>query len=132
MKKHLKHDKSKTEKSTNDICQDTALFSLDDKHFDGFGTRLELFGDSDLIVNWVNAVWPVYNYKQQCIIGHAQTCLWRWSQQYGLRPRNKYSDWLRHVPRELNQACDDLAAKGKELMCNDLHIDFVSYDLRGK
>ena len=92
MGKHLRHDEGKTETSTNDIDQDTAMFAWDDTHFDGFGTRLELFGDGDLIVNWVNAVWPVYNYKQQCIVGHAQTCLWRWSQQYRLGPRTTSCD----------------------------------------
>ena len=52
----MKHVKRKTTLSKNDVDQDTALFAWDDTHFDGLGTRFELFGDSDLIVNSVNAV----------------------------------------------------------------------------
>ena len=108
MKKLSRYGKGKTEKSADDI--------------DGFGTRLELFGDSDLIVNWDNAVWPVYKYKQNVSFVMHRHFVGDGSRQHGLLLRENHCDWLRHG------ACDD----GTELECNDLYVDFGLYDLRGK
>ena len=105
-----------------DVDQDISLFSWSKPHK---CTRLELLGDSNLIVNWTNATWPVTNWKQQQIIGYAQTCLWRWCAESQVLPRHDHCDWCRHVPRELNQTCDDLAAEGHKLGSNDLYM-FIS------
>ena len=41
----------------------------------------------------------------------------------GAFPRQDYTDWARHVPREINQGCVALATKGKELPHEDLVLE---------
>jgi len=71
--------------------------------------RLEVCGDSSLIVNWVNGIWPVrfLPYCRRVASVHLQ--LHKLVAQGAVRPRQDTADFCRHVFRELNGRADELA-----------------------
>jgi len=81
--------------------------------------RLEVCGDSSLIVNWFNGVWPVrflpYFRRVSCL--HQQ--LHELVLHHAVRPRQDTSDFCRHVFRELNTKADELANRH----CNTWSIE---------
>ena len=123
--RHLKHCKS----DDNPIDQDEAIlpFQFTDKNF----ARIELIGDSNLIVNWANANWPCMQRKQQEIVDDAIKTFHSWFHEFGFRPRCDYNDWCRHVRRSLNTDCDSLAGKAKTMTENDLLLDLKVVPILG-
>jgi len=71
--------------------------------------RLEVCGDSSLIVNWCNGIWPVrfLPYFRRVSSLHQQ--LHELVLHGAVRPRQDTSDFCRHVFRELNGKADELA-----------------------
>lgn len=128
MLKPMKDDKFEAP----EVDQDEALFRWDVRPCSEIGVRLELLGDSNLIVNWTNAIWPMNNFQQQLIVSNAQTKLWKWHADLGVLPRRNCEDWLRHVPRELNTNCDALAHCADDMDRHDLIVDFKNYDISSK
>jgi ribonuclease HI len=71
--------------------------------------RLEILGDINLVVNWVNGLWrcKFRIYDQRLAMLH--TILQDLAANFGLRPRLDDAEWSRHVFRELNKDADALA-----------------------
>lgn len=84
--------------------------------------RLELCGDSKLIVQWCNGRWPVRNPKFKSLIVDAMNCLdnlW----QKNCEPPQRHGLWCRHVWREFNTVADALANDGKSLEDTSVHVE---------
>jgi len=73
--------------------------------------RLEILGDSKLVVNWVRGIWACkfrpYKARMQEVIGTLENHV----TASGLRPRCRDADFARHIFRELNGEADALAGK---------------------
>ena len=74
-------------------------------------SRLEITGDSKLVVNWINGTWRcrfnVYGRRLRKLHGSLEDM----SKNLGLRPRQDSADWSRHAHRELNSEADSLATR---------------------
>ena len=70
---------------------------------------MELVGDSDLVIRWLNGLWRCkYNlYAKRLAILHS--CIQSMVELFGIRPRSDDADWGRHIFRELNCEADALA-----------------------
>ena len=81
--------------------------------------RLEVCGDSSLIVNWVNGIWPVRFMPYLRRVANVHRQLHELVSQGSVRPRQDSADFCRHVFRELNGQADELANRH----CNTWHLD---------
>lgn len=92
-------------------------------------TRIELTGDSKLIVSWINGHWPTKNRWYGDVIAG---CIGRIEMLWkaGGRPRKDWACFARHVRRKFNKECDALAGEGKDMMAPSMQIT-VS-DVSGK
>jgi hypothetical protein len=86
---------------------------------DGHGNRLEVCGDSKVIVNWSNGVWPVKFLPYLRRISNMHRQLHDIVKQSGVRPVHDSADFCRHVFRELNGVADELAGRHR----NTWHLD---------
>lgn len=75
---------------------------------------IELCGDSMLVVQWLNGVWPCFKDVFSQVVGQKQQKFHQWAVS-GCRPRKRHLPWCRHLPRELNSSADSLATRGKGL-----------------
>lgn len=87
-------------------------------------TRLELVGDSMLVVSWLNGIWPMKDWKTEQTISQCMVTLWKLHVHGDVWPRRNHSDWARQVPRKYNKECDELATMGKALDTNKIIYDF--------
>eukprot|EP00973_Karenia_brevis_P040018 5525708-Karenia_brevis.AAC.1 len=73
------------------------------------GSRLEIVGDSKLVINWINGLWrcKYHIYRGRLAILHK--IIEELIVNYGFRPRCETAEWSRHVYRELNGEADALA-----------------------
>ena len=73
--------------------------------------RLEILGDSRLIIHWVNGLWrcKFKVYDQRVAILHS--ILTELMVTHGVAPRQDCDDWGRHIYRELNAEADALASR---------------------
>ena len=77
---------------------------------------LEIVGDSELVVNWLNGESAANCEQYRGLVADLMTLLhnaWR-NSLIVLVPREKASPWLRHVYRELNTEADAMATKAIE------------------
>ena len=72
-------------------------------------TRVEIVGDSLLVVNWLNAFWRTYLDRYRQVVAGVQDTLYKNLACGVLAPRNRTADILRHVYREHNTWADRLA-----------------------
>ena len=84
--------------------------------------RIEIMGDSSLIINWLNGLWKCkYRvYAQRLRILH--DTLERMARKYFVAPRQDYCEWSRHIYRELNGEADILAGRHRftyQDLCRD-------------
>jgi len=82
--------------------------------------RIELLGDSKVVVNWSNGIWPVKNPRMKELVNDVRASPFRWW-EWGVQPRKKHVGWSRHIFRELNTTADMLAGWGRKLQ----HDSFV-------
>ena len=73
--------------------------------------RLEICGDSKVIINWVNGVWPAKFMPYTREIGKVQRRLHELVNVFDVRPKRDVCDFCRHIYRELNTEADRLAYK---------------------
>lgn len=85
--------------------------------------RVELTGDSMLVVNWANGNWPVRQSFYSSIVDNAIKTFFQWNHAYGVQPRASHTNWCRHVRREFNEMANDLATQGKNLLQDDFVVD---------
>ena len=78
---------------------------------DGHNHRLEVCGDSKVIVNWSNGVWPVKFLPYSRRISNMHRQLHEIVEKAGVRPLHDGADFCRHVFRELNGAADEQAGR---------------------
>lgn len=71
--------------------------------------RLELCGDSLVVVNWLNGVWPAKFTPYAKCIERIHLALHSLVHEHGVRPRLNTSDFCRHFYREHNERADQLA-----------------------
>jgi hypothetical protein len=89
---------------------------------DGHCCRLELCGDSNLIVHWINGLWPVKFLPYSRRLSGLQCQLHELVQCGIVRPRQDCADFCRHIFRELNGKADELANRH----CNTWHLEAYS------
>jgi len=73
------------------------------------GSRLEVCGDSRVIIQWVNAVWPVRSLPYARCIQRMHRMMHGMRRECGVRPRVDSVDFCRHIYRELNVEADRIA-----------------------
>ena len=71
--------------------------------------RLEIVGDSMLIISWINGTWKCRYRIYDARVNLMHTLLERGACSHNLRPRHRTADWARHIFRELNGYADVLA-----------------------
>jgi len=84
--------------------------------------RIVLMGDSKLVVNWSNGWWPVRCGLYGDIVEWAQGKMHQWW-KHGNWPRCDWAPWARHVKREHNKDCDELATAGKMMETENFVLD---------
>ena len=70
--------------------------------------RLEVCGDSKVIVNWLNGVWPTRFLPYFHRVSRMHRQLHQMVKEYAVRPLEDSADFCRHVFRELNDQADAL------------------------
>ena len=68
--------------------------------------RLEILGDSKVVVNWMNGEWEVKGSEHTLHVRNVIDQFVRWYLGGIFRPRNDESCWCRHVFRESNKTAD--------------------------
>ena len=76
---------------------------------DGNNFRLEVCGDSSVIVNWCNGIWPVKFLPYCRRVSRLQCQLHELVLFGSVHPREDSADFCRHVYRELNGRADAMA-----------------------
>ena len=76
--------------------------------------RIELCGDSKVVVNWCEAFWPVRNPRFRDFVHDSMRDMHQWW-HLGCQPRMRHTPWCRHIFREYNSLADKLAGEGKYL-----------------
>ena len=77
--------------------------------FDASYTAVDLYGDSELVISWLNGTVALRDRTYAARVGSIMRsihCAWR---QNALVPRTPSDNWFRHVYRELNTEADRLA-----------------------
>ena len=99
--------------------------------------RVELVGDSILLVKWANAEWPARRFQYQSCIRFTHNFLWGLLFQHRVLPRQDQLSFFRHIFRERNQHADklskDAVSNGSQLhvganFCNDFDFIFGAWD----
>ena len=72
--------------------------------------RIQIIGDSNLIVNWMNGRWKINNQKFRRMIQKTQNIL----DKVDIRPMADHLDMFQHVYREWNQEADRLTHVARE------------------
>jgi ribonuclease HI len=91
------------------------------------GCRLEVVGDSNLIINWLNGIWrcKYRTYDQRVSLLH--DAIERMFVAYSVLPRQDHCDLGRHIYRELNPEADALAGRHSfsyNRLCHDVSFRF--------
>ena len=87
------------------------LVSREPQSWADSGNRMEICGDSRVIVQWVNGVWPTrFLPYARCVQQVHRKMHGMWCQN-SVRPRTDSADFFRHIYRELNTEADALANK---------------------
>ena len=73
--------------------------------------RLEICGDSSVVINWLNGLWRVKFLPYERCVAKAHQHLHVLSSVFETKPRSDTSDFCRHIFRELNTMADRLANK---------------------
>ena len=68
--------------------------------------RLEILGDSKVVINWMNGDWDVKGNEHTAHVRDVFHQFVRWYLSGTFRPRNDEGLWRRHVFRESNNAAD--------------------------
>ena len=68
--------------------------------------RLEILGDSKVVINWMNGDWEVKGNEHTAHVRDVIDQFVRWYLSGTSRPRNDESCWCRHVFQETNKAAD--------------------------
>ena len=89
----------------------------------GCRCRVELLGDSKLVVNWINGVWSVRNPKHITKIMKGCEMLQQFNVA-GVEPRLQYCHWNRHVLKHHNRKADGLATLGKDMASENVKVVF--------
>ena len=66
--------------------------------------RIQILGDSNLIVNWMNGKWKINNQKFKMMIQKTQNTM----DKTDIRPKGDHLDMFHHIHREWNQEADRL------------------------
>ena len=77
--------------------------------------RLEVCGDSRVVIQWLNGIWPAKFLPYERSISRSQQQLYSMSHLLMVAPRENKADFCRHIYRELNTMADKIANK----YCND-------------
>ena len=75
------------------------------RHWDpawGNQMRIQIMGDSNLIVNWMNGKWKINNQKFKMMIQTTQNTM----DKTDIRPMGDHLDMFHHIYREWNQEAD--------------------------
>ena len=64
--------------------------------------RLEFWGDSGVVISWVNGAWEVNGHEHAEVVRGVVDQFVRWYVGGVFRPRTDEADWCRHVFREHN------------------------------
>ena len=75
----------------------------------GAGVRIEIAGDSALIINWVNGLWKCQYAVYDSRLSVAHRAIAMLVEAHDALPRHCSAEWARHVYRELNAEADELA-----------------------
>ena len=68
--------------------------------------RLEILGDSKVLVSWVCGAWEVKRCEHAKMVREIVDQFVRWHLGGTFRPRTEEADWCRHIFREHNKAAD--------------------------
>ena len=72
--------------------------------------RVQILGDSNLVVNWMNGRWKINNWKFRKVIQKTQNML----DKMDLRPMADHLDVFQHVYKEWNEETDRLTHVARE------------------
>ena len=72
--------------------------------------RIQILGDSNLIVNWMNGKWKINNQKFRAMVQKTQNKL----DKTDIRPMGDHLDMFQHIYREWNQEADHLTHVARE------------------
>ena len=64
--------------------------------------RIQILGDPNLIVNWMNGKWKINNQKFRMMVQEMQNVL----DKTGIRPMGDHLDMFHHIHRGWNQEAD--------------------------
>ena len=71
--------------------------------------RINLQGDSLIVINWINARWRVKYKACAVVVRHVWNVLFSWMSTSEVLPPRRGSDYARHVRRKFNTHADALA-----------------------
>ena len=92
---------TKSEKRPRDDSDPWSVARCPDEH-----RRLEILGDSEVVINWMNGAWEVKGEGHTVPVRGVVDQLVRWYLGGTFRPRTDETDWCRHIFREQNEAAD--------------------------
>ena len=96
-------------------------FYLEKSKLLGDSRRVDLTGDSQLVVSWFNGHWPTRNrWFGDVIDGCVERMAVLW--QSGVRPRQDWAPFARRMKRKFSTQCDALASAGKQPMESKLEL----------
>ena len=94
------------------------------------GSRVEILGDSLLVVSWLNGLWRCKYRLYNARVRMARHSLQQLQEESGVRPRTDTADWGRHIYRELNTEADILANRHEDSRHMETNLqDFKCYRL---
>ena len=72
--------------------------------------RIQILGDSNLIVNWMNGKWKINNQKFKMMVQKTQNTM----DKTDIRPMGDHLDMFQHIYRNWNQEADRLTHVARE------------------
>ena len=72
--------------------------------------RIQILGDANLTVNWMNGKWKVNNRKFRMMVQKMQNML----DETDIRPMGDHLDMFQHICRDWNQEADHLTHVARE------------------
>ena len=76
--------------------------------------RIQILGDSNLIVNWMNGKWKINNQKFKMMVQKTQNTM----DKTDIRPMGDHLDMFQHIYRNWNQEADRLTHVAREKRSN--------------
>jgi len=99
------------------------------QHLNGRARRLEFVGDSMLVVNWFNGVWPIRKDAYRSLMERNMNLIYEVSCHHNLQPRCRHAPWARHVKRRWNKRADELATLGKGMGLDTCSVQVWTFEL---